>query len=108
MAKAKQIQVEEKLITLTKEQFVKLIEIHSMLDNASDTLNDIDGDDNLFEIGKQVGDAGGDIVNAFNDLGDIIDQLDDQVNDYDDEDENQYLRLSKLGRAQLVPYLYVK
>jgi hypothetical protein len=89
MAKAKTTPVqEEKLIILTKEQFVKLIEIHSMLDNASDTLNDIDGDGNLFDIGKDVGDASSDIVNAFNDLGDIIDQLDDQVNDYSDEDED--------------------
>jgi hypothetical protein len=80
---------EEKLITLTKEQFVKLIEIHSMLDNASDTLNDIDGDDNLFEIGKQVGDAHSDIVNAFNDLGDIIDEKQDEVMGYfEDLDEN--------------------
>jgi hypothetical protein len=80
---------EEKLITLTKEQFVKLIEIHSMLDNASDTLNDIDGDDNLFEIGKAVGDACSDIVNAFNDLGDIIDEKQDEVMDYfEDLDEN--------------------
>jgi hypothetical protein len=80
---------EEKLITLTKEQFLKLIEIHSMLDNASDTLNDIDGDDNLFEIGKSVGDACSDIVNAFNDLGDIIDEKQDEVMlNFEDLDEN--------------------
>jgi hypothetical protein len=90
MAKAKATPVqEEKLITLTKEQFVKLIEIHSMLDNASDTLNDIDGDGNLFEIGKAVGDACSDIVNAFNDLGDIIDEKQDEVYEFSyDLDEN--------------------
>jgi hypothetical protein len=90
MAKAKTTPVqEEKLITLTKEQFVKLIEIHSMLDNASDTLNDIDGDGNLFEIGKAVGDACSDIVNAFNDLGDIIDEKQDEVYEFSyDLDEN--------------------
>jgi hypothetical protein len=91
MAKAKTTPVqEEKLITLTKEQFVKLIEIHSMLDNASDTLNDIDGDGNLFEIGKAVGDACSDIVNAFNDLGDIIEAKQDEmfVNGFEDLDEN--------------------
>jgi hypothetical protein len=90
MAKAKTTPVqEEKLITLTKEQFVKLIEIHSMLDNASDTLNDIDGDDNLFEIGKSVGDACSDIINAFNDLGDIIDEKQDEVYEFSyDLDEN--------------------
>ena len=92
---------EEKLITLTKEQFIKLINIHSMLDNASDTLNDIDGDDNLFEIGKAVGDACSDVVNAFNNLGDIIGEKQDEVmSSFEDLDENQYLRLSKLGRAQ--------
>jgi hypothetical protein len=80
---------EEKLITLTKEQFVKLIEIHRMLDNASSKLKDIDGDDNLFEIGKAVGDACSDIVNAFNDLGDIIDEKQDEVMGYfEDLDEN--------------------
>jgi hypothetical protein len=80
---------EEKLITLTKEQFIKLINIHSMLDNASDTLNDIDGDDNLFEIGKAVGDACSDIVNAFNNLGDIIGEKQDEVmSNFEDLDEN--------------------
>jgi hypothetical protein len=79
---------EEKLITLTREQLLKLVEIHSMLDNASDTLNDIDGDDNLFEIGKSVGDACSDIINAFNDLGDIIDDKRDEIFDFEIEDEN--------------------
>jgi hypothetical protein len=79
---------EEKLITLTKEQFVKLIEIHSILDNASDTLNDIDGDETAFMIGKKVGDACSDIVNAFNDLGDIIDDKQDEIFDFEIEDEN--------------------
>jgi hypothetical protein len=79
---------EEKLITLTKEQLVKLVEIHSMLDNASDTLDNINGHDTLFEIGKQVGDAHSDIVNAFNDLGDIIDDKRDEIFDFEIEDEN--------------------
>ena len=79
---------EEKLITLTKEQFVKLIEIHSILDNASDTLNDIDGDETAFTIGKKVGDACSDIINAFNDLGDIIDDKQDEIFDFEIEDEN--------------------
>jgi hypothetical protein len=91
MAKAKTTPVqEEKLITLTKEQFVKLIEIYSMLDNASDTLNDIDGDNNLFEIGKQVGDACSDVTNAYNELGDIIDDKQEEMflDNIDFEEEN--------------------
>jgi hypothetical protein len=88
MAKAKQTKVEEvKQIVLTKEQFNKLNEIRSLLDNASDTLDEIDGDGNLFEIGKSVGDATSDLINAFNELGNLIDVLDDQVNDYGDEDD---------------------
>lgn len=81
---------EPKQIVLTQEQFVKLINIHSILDNASDTLNDIDGDDNLFEIGKQVGDATNDIINAFNDLGDIIGSKQEEifVDGFEDLDEN--------------------
>jgi hypothetical protein len=91
MAKAKTTPVqEEKLITLTPEQFAKLIEIYSTLDNASDTLDGIDGDENLFEIGKQVGDACSDIVNAYNDLGDILEAKQDEmfVNGFEDLDEN--------------------
>jgi hypothetical protein len=90
MAKAKTTPVqEEQLITLTREQFVKLVEIYSMLDNASDTLDSIDGDDNLFEIGKSVGDACGDIINAYNDLGDIIDDKRDEImSSFEDLDEN--------------------
>ncbi len=80
---------EEQLITLTREQFVKLVEIYSMLDNASDTLDSIDGDDNLFEIGKSVGDACSDIINAHNDLGDIIDDKRDEImSSFEDLDEN--------------------
>ena len=91
MAKAKTTPVqEEKLITLTPEQFAKLIGIYSTLDNVSDTLDGIDGDDNLFEIGKQVGDACSDIVNAYNDLGNIIEakQMESIDWDFEDEDEN--------------------
>jgi methyl-accepting chemotaxis protein len=90
MAKAKQIKVEEvKQIVLTEKQFEALNEIRSLLDSASDTLDDIDGDGNLYEIGKSVGDATSDIVKAFNELGDLIDDLDDQINDFDFEDEDE-------------------
>ena len=72
MAKAKQA-TPEKAFMLTQDQFNLLVEVRSLLDAASDTLNDIDGDDNLFEIGKQVGDATSDIIKAFNTLGDLVD-----------------------------------
>jgi hypothetical protein len=80
MAKAA-VKTEEKQIVLTKEQYAVLFKVRSLLDSASDTLDAIDGDSNLFEIGKQVGDATSDIVNAFNDLGDLI----DETNPNDDE-----------------------
>jgi hypothetical protein len=81
MAKTKSAPVEEvKQIVLTQEQFEKLSEIRSLLDNASDTLNNIDGDENAFAIGRMVGDATSDLIKAFNDLGDIVDELD--VNNY--------------------------
>jgi hypothetical protein len=85
MAKAKQIQAETKTVTLTTEQYAVLFKIQSLLDNASDTLGDIDGDGNLFEIGRSVGDATGDIISAFNELGDLIDQT--NPNDSDNEFE---------------------
>ena len=86
MAKAKQPLVETKTITLTKEQYAVLFKVRSLLDNASDTLDGIDGDSNLFEIGKSVGDACSDIINAFNDLGDLIDET--NPNDVEDEDSD--------------------
>lgn len=90
MAKAKQTPVlEEQLITLTKEQYQKLLEVRELLDNASDALNDIDGDDSLFEIGKQVGSAYSDIILAFNELSEVV--LDKQEDAFEfefEEDEN--------------------
>jgi hypothetical protein len=81
MAKTNSAPVEKvKQIVLTQEQFEKLSEIRSLLDNASDTLNNIDGDENTFAIGRMVGDATSDLIKAFNDLGDIVDELD--VNNY--------------------------
>ena len=85
MSKAKQTSVETKTVTLTTEQYAVLFKIQSLLDNASDTLGDIDGDGNLFEIGRSVGDATGDIINAYNDLGDLIDAT--NPNDIDNEFE---------------------
>ena len=71
----------EKQIVLTREQYAILFKVRSLLDNASDSLDAIDGDENLFYMGKQVGDACGDIITAFNDLGDLI----DATNPNDDE-----------------------
>jgi hypothetical protein len=84
MAKAKQVTT-EKQIVLTKEQYAILFKVRSLLDSASDTLNDIDGDDNLFEIGKQVGNATNDIIIAFNDLGDLVD-----ATNPNDESDNEW------------------
>ena len=86
MVKSKQHPVETKTVTLTKEQYAVLFKVRSLLDSASDTLDGIDGSSNLFEIGKQVGDACGDVINAFNDLGDLIDET--NPNDVKDEDSN--------------------
>jgi hypothetical protein len=86
MSKEKQTPAEEvKQIVLTKEQYAILFKIQSLLDSASDTLNDIDGNDTLFEIGKQVGDASSDLINAFNELGDLIDETNPN-----DESDNEW------------------
>ena len=84
MAKAA-VKTETKQIVLTKEQYAILFKVRSLLDSASDTLNDIDGDDNLFEIGKQVGNATNDIIIAFNDLGDLVD-----ATNPNDESDNEW------------------
>jgi hypothetical protein len=93
MGKAKQLSLETNTVTLTKEQYAVLFKIQSLLDSASDTLNDIDGNDTLFEIGRQVGDASADILSAFNELGDLIDETNPNDNEgvdwtWDDEDKN--------------------
>jgi hypothetical protein len=76
--------VEVKTVTLTMEQYAVLFKVRSLLDNASDTLDTIDGDENAFVIGKMVGDACSDIVSAFNDLGDLIDET--NPNDLSEDD----------------------
>ncbi len=85
MAKAKAAP-EKKQIVLTEEQYAVLFKVQSLLDSASDTLNDIDGEDNLFEMGKAVGDSVSDIISAFNELGELI----DETNPNDDEKEWEF------------------
>jgi len=89
MAKATPVQ-EEQLITLTKEQFAALLKVRSLIDIATDTLDNIDGDENAFAIGRMVGDAHSDLIHAYNDLGDIIEAKQDEmfVNGFEDLDEN--------------------
>ena len=84
MAKAKTTPAETKTVTLTTEQYAVLFKVRSLLDNASDTLDNIDGDENPFAIGRMVGDAYSDIINAFNDLGDLIDET--NPNDLNEDD----------------------
>ena len=84
MAKAA-VKTETKQIVLTKEQYKILFKVRSLLDASSDALNNIDGDGNLFDIGKQVGDASGDIISAYNELGELIDQTNPN-----DEDEWEF------------------
>ena len=92
-----------KAYMLTEAQLELLTKAHSLLDTASDTLNGIDGDENLYEIGKKVGDATSDLINAFNDLGDIIDSfMSDDDNDFEFK-ENQYLKLVNQDRHSNVP-----
>lgn len=84
MGKAVKTAVEVKTVTLTMEQYAVLFKVRSLLDNASDTLDNIDGDENAFAIGRMVGDAYSDIVNAFNDLGDLVDET--NPNDLNEDD----------------------
>ena len=96
-----------KAYMLTEAQLEMLTKAHSLLDTASDTLNGIDGDENLYEIGKKVGDATSDLINAFNDLGDIIDSfMSDDDNDWEFEIK-QYLKLVNLDRHSNVPIFIV-
>jgi len=92
MAKATKttpVKQEEQLITLTQEQFAKIVEVKSLLDSATDTLDNIDGDENAFAIGRMIGDAHGDLIRAYNELADIImDKQEEAWGNWDDEDEN--------------------
>ena len=88
MAKAKQTSVETKQIVLTKEQYAVLFKVRSLLDSATDTLDNIDGDENSFAIGRMVGDAHSDLIHAFNDLGDLIDET--NPNDIEEEEKDEW------------------
>jgi hypothetical protein len=87
MAEVNEIKAEvNKQIILTEVQFKKLLKIRELLDESSETLDSIDGDsDSLFNIGKQVSSAFGDVVHAYNELSIIINELDPI--DYCDDDE---------------------
>ena len=76
--------VKTNTVTLTMEQYAVLFKVRSLLDNASDTLDAINGDENAFAIGRMVGDACSDIVNAFNDLGDLVGET--NPNDLSEDD----------------------
>ena len=91
MAKAKTTPVKEQLITLTKEQHTKLLEVRALLDAATDTLDNIDGDENAFAIGRMVGDVHSDLIRAYNELSDvIIDNQDDDDDESDDDDKDEW------------------
>ena len=90
MAKAKQTPVKSNTITLTKEQYTKLLEVRSLLDAATDTLDNIDGDENAFAIGRMVGDAHSDLIRAYNELSDVIIGNQDDDNETDDDDKDEW------------------
>lgn len=90
MAKAKATPVqEEKLITLTKEQYQKLLSVRELLDDASDALNDIDGDETIFSIGKSVGSVYSDLILAYNELSEVVMDKQSESFEFDFEDENE-------------------
>jgi hypothetical protein len=90
MAKAKTTPVqEEQLITLTKEQFQALLKVRELLDAATDTLDNIDGDENAFAIGRMVGDAHSDLIHAYNELAVVIMNKQEEAYEFSyDLDEN--------------------
>ena len=91
MAKVKTTPVqEEQLITLTKEQFQKLLQVRELLDDASDALNDIDGEETAFSIGKSVGSVYSDLILAYNELSEVLMEKQSEIfsNDFEDLDEN--------------------
>ncbi len=89
MAKAKQTKpAEQNLITLTEEQYQQLLEVREMLDNVTDALDDIEGDENLYEIGKQIGAACAEAIDAYNKLSEVVMAKQEEAFDFEDEDEN--------------------
>jgi hypothetical protein len=78
-----------KQIILTEIQFKKLLKIRELLDESSETLDSIDGDsDSLFNIGKQISCAIGDVVKAYSELSIIINELGKTINELDSIDYN--------------------
>jgi hypothetical protein len=85
-AKATPVKQEEKLITLTKEQYQKLLSVRQLLDDASDALDNIDGNESIFDIGKQVGSTYADLILAYNELSEVV--MDKQMEVFSDEDSD--------------------
>ncbi len=77
---------EEQLITLTKEQYSKLLSVRARLDSLTDILDDIDGDSNLFEIGKTVGAAYSEAIDAYNELSEVVV---DKMEEVSEDDKNE-------------------
>ena len=90
-AKATPAKQEVKLITLTKEQYQKLLSVRQLLDDASDALDNIDGNESIFDIGKQVGSTYSDIILAYNELSEVImDKHTEAFGDEDSDDEDTW------------------
>lgn len=94
MAKAKAISVkkEEKLITLTKEQFQKLRQIQDIIDTEINDLKDAVADTDLepIELGFNIGSVHSTLYEACNNLENILDAVDpiESVDWSWDEEEN--------------------
>ena len=94
MAKAKTtpaVVEQPQQIILTQEQFEALQKIRTTIDEVSDSLDDINGDSNRFEIGKVIGDVISNIIRAYQELDIIIEAIDPEastIHFWSEEDEN--------------------
>ncbi len=93
MAKAKSTPVvkKEKPITLTKEQYSKLCEIKDSIDNVTDYLKEIADDtdkEDTIKIGFLIGRAYNIAINSWDDLKDIVWNI--QPDNDDNEDEFEF------------------
>jgi hypothetical protein len=93
MAKAKSTPVvkKEKPITLTKEQYSKLCEIKDSIDNVTDYLKEIADDtdkEDTIKIGFLIGRAYNVAINSWDDLKDIVWNI--QPDNDDNEDEFEF------------------
>jgi hypothetical protein len=88
-AKATPVKKEPKQIVLTQEQFDTLISIYDILNEATDSIEEVtEGEFNLVQLGYQLGMVNNDLFKAYSMLDTLTDDINPNSDWFNDEDED--------------------